>query len=205
MIGWPEQRPDVLPRREGWFDDRNRAFLSCFVGSGDVVVEIGAWVGESTLWLAEQVGETGHVYTIDHFQGSWEHRTDPALAAKLPTLWETFVVNCWNSRERITPVKADSRVGLLALYQKGIQPTLVYVDGAHDYDTVVRDILLSAFLWPSAQIVGDDFAHPDVRRAAFDTSNLLNDELYGNKRCFALGRLRLRGVEEEHPEQPRVR
>ena len=163
-------------------------FLSCFVAPGDTVVEIGAWVGESTLWLAAQTGPTGHVYTIDHFQGSWEHRTDPHQAAKLPTLWETFVVNCWESRERITPVKADSRAGLLELYHRGVRPTLVYVDGAHDYDTVVRDLLLSSFLWPSAQIVGDDFEHPDVQRAAFDASRVLQHELNGNKRCFALGR-----------------
>lgn len=186
---WPERRPDVIPRREGWFDERNRAFLSCFVGPGDVIVEIGAWVGESALWLAEQVGVTGHVYTIDHFQGSWEHRTDPAMAAKLSTLWETFVVNCWDVRGQITPVKVDSRIGLLALYSQGVRPALVYVDGAHDYDTAVRDLLLSAFLWPSAQIVGDDFEHPDVRRAAFDAGRVLQHELYGNKKCFALGRL----------------
>jgi hypothetical protein len=196
---WPDRLPDVAPSREGWFDQRNRAFLSCFVGPGDVVVEIGAWTGNSTLWLAEKVGEAGHVYTIDHFKGSWEHQADPGLAAKLPTLWETFVVNCWDSRDRITPVRADSRVGLLALYNRAVRPALVYVDGAHDYDTAVRDLLLSAFLWPSAQLVGDDFEHPDVQRAAFDAAKVLQRELHGNKRCFALG-----GVEEKHPEQPRV-
>lgn len=183
MIGWPAQRPDVPLQHEGWFDDRNRAFLSCFVGPEDVVVEIGAWMGESTLWLASKAK---HVYTVDHFQGSWEHRTDPKLAEKLPGLWDTFVANCWDSRERITPVRADSRIGLLVLYSLTIQPTLVYVDGAHDYDTAVRDLLLSAFLWPSAQIVGDDFEHPDVRRAAFDAGRVLRRELSGNKRCFAL-------------------
>ena len=125
---------------------------------------------------------------IDHFQGSWEHRTDPALAAKLSTLWETFVVNCWDSRECITPVVADSRVGLLTLYHRGIRPVLVYVDGAHDYGTAVRDLLLAAFLWPSAQIVGDDFEHPDVRRAAF-TRVGFSVTSCRNKRCFALGRL----------------
>lgn len=185
---WPEIRPDVPLQREGWFDERNRAFLSCFVGPGDVVVEIGAWMGESTLWLAEQVGAVGRIYTIDHFQGSWEHRTDPAMAAKLSTLWETFVVNCWDKRETITPVKADSRTGLLALHSRGVLPMLVYVDGAHDYDTVVRDLLLSAFLWPTAQIVGDDLEQQDVWRAAFDASKVLQRELHGNKRCFALGR-----------------
>lgn len=142
-------------------------------------------MGASTRWFAENVK---HVYTVDHFRGSWEHKADPAVAAKLPTLWETFVVNCWNSRERITPVRLDSREGLLTLHNRGVRPTVVYVDGAHDYDTVVRDLLLSAFLWPDAQIIGDDFEHVAVQRAAFDASKVLQRELRGNKRCFALGR-----------------
>lgn len=195
---WPTLRPDVPLRQENWFGDRNRAFLSCFVGPGDTVVEIGAWVGDSTLWLADRVGETGHVYTVDHFEGSWEHKVDPTMTAKLANLWMTFVANCWDKRERITPVVADSRAGLLSLHQRGIRtPTLVYVDGAHDYETAVRDLLLSAFLWPRVQIVGDDFERADVRRAAFDASRVLQRELHGNKRCFALG---LEGVEEEHLE-----
>lgn len=186
---WPAERPDVPSWREKWFDEHNQMLLSCFVASGDTVVEIGAWVGDSTLWLAAQVESTGHVYTIDHFQGSREHQLDPKTSAKLPTLWETFVVNCWGSRERITPVRLDSREGLLTLHSRGVRPTVVYVDGAHDYDTVVRDLLLSAFLWPDAQIIGDDFEHVDVQRAAFDAGKVLRRELRGNKRCFALGRL----------------
>ncbi len=187
-VGWPDERPAVAPRAEGWFDDRNRNFLSCFVGSGDIVIEIGAWMGLSTLWLADRVGPTGHVYTIDHFEGSWEHKTDPATAAKLPLLWETFVVNCWDSRALITPVRADSREGLLALHNRGVLPTAVYVDGAHDYGTAVRDVLLSAFLWPRAQIVGDDLENANVCRAAFDAAKVLQQEVVGNKRCFALAR-----------------
>lgn len=183
MIGWPEQCPDVPACSDGWFDERNQKFLSCFVDADDTVIEIGAWMGASTRWFARKAK---HVYTIDHFEGSWEHKTDPVTAAKLATLWETFVVNCWDSRERITPVRADSRVGLLTLYNSGVRPTVVYVDGAHDYDTAVRDVLLSAFLWPSAQIVGDDFETADVRRAAFDAAKVLRREVHGNKRCFAL-------------------
>lgn len=186
-VGWPIECSTAPPRAEGWFDGRNRDFLSCYVGPGDVVVEIGAWMGLSTLWLADRVGPTGHVWTIDHFQGSREHKIEPRYAEQLPTLWDTFVANCWNARDRITPVRADSRAGLLHLHERSLVPTVVYVDGAHDYDTVVRDLLLSAFIWPQARIVGDDFEMADVMRAAFDTSKILRRRLLGNKRCFTFG------------------
>ena len=196
---WPAQRPHVPPQRQRWFSAVNADFLSLFVGPGAVVVEIGAWMGESALWFADTVGATGHVYTIDHFKGSREHRADPKLAEKLSTLWETFVVNCWDSRERITPVRFDSRAGLLTLYQHGVRPAVIYVDGAHDYETVMRDVLLSAFLWPAAQITGDDFDWPDVHRAALDAGRVLGRAVQEHERCFALRR-----VEEKHPKQPCV-
>lgn len=197
---WPTERPNVSPRRQEWFGAIHADFLSLFVGPGAIVIEIGAWMGESALWLANRVGPAGHVYTIDHFKGSREHHDDPALAEKLPTLWETFVVNCWDKRERITPVRLDSRDGLLTLHQSGVQPAVIYVDGAHDYATVIRDVLLSAFLWPAVQITGDDFDWPDVRRAAFDAGKVLGRTVQEHERCFALRR-----IEEKHPEEPRIR
>lgn len=172
----------MAPCPEGWFDAFNMEFLAHFVGPGSVVVEIGAWLGKSTLWLASAVGPAGHVYTIDHFKGSQEHHADPRLS----TLWETFVVNCWDSRERISPVRLDSRAGLLDLHQREVWPTLVYVDGAHDYETVVRDVLLAAFLWPDVQITGDDFDWPTVRAAVADAAKILHCKIVDNKRCFAL-------------------
>jgi len=36
---------------------------------------------------------------------SLEHQRDPKLMELLPVLYETFLVNCWNERSRITPVR----------------------------------------------------------------------------------------------------
>lgn len=184
LSAWPEQRPDVPPCLDGWFDGVNADILSQFIGPGAVVVEIGSWMGKSTLWLAEKVGPAGHVYAVDHFKGSAEHQADP----RLPTLWETFVVNCWDRRDRITPVRADSRVGLLDLYHRGVWPAVVYVDGSHDYHAAARDILLGAFLWADAQIVGDDYWMPSVRQAALDAGRVLGRAVDGNDRCFSIKR-----------------
>ena len=184
MTGWPKEKPSVLPRLHGWFSDSNKDFLSCFVGEGDIVIEIGAWLGKSTLWLAEKVGPKGRVISIDHFEGSFEHKTDPDAAAILPILWETYVVNCWEMRERIFPVRADSKDALPYLHSSGVEPTVIYVDGSHSYDDVVRDLCLCLCLWPKARIIGDDFEMESVMKAAFHVASAFRRDIAGNKRCF---------------------
>lgn len=177
-------KPSVLPRLEGWFGTHNKDFLSCFVGRGDVVIEIGAWLGMSTLWLAEKVGPLGKIVSIDHFEGSRDHKIDPRHASILPILWETFVVNCWEMRDRIVPVCGSSRDALPYLQASGFEPNVIYVDGSHDYDDVVLDLTLSLALWPKARVVGDDFEVDSVLRAAFNVAQCFGKNVVGNKRCF---------------------
>ncbi len=184
ITGWPREKPSVLPRMEGWFGQSNKDFLSCFVGEGDTVIEVGAFLGLSTLWLAEKVGKSGRVVTIDTFEGNWEHKVDPALATVLPLLWETFVVNCWDMRERIIPVRADAKDALPYLHTAGFEPNVIYIDGSHLYDDVVRDLALTISLWPKARIVGDDFEMETVMKAAFHVASAFRRDVVGNKRCF---------------------
>jgi Methyltransferase domain len=184
-IGWPTRCPDVPPSEDGWFDEKNQDFLSLYVTEGDTVIEIGSWMGLSTRWLARKVGEQGHVFAIDNFKGSREHQHDPKTATKLPRLWESFISSCWHMKDRITPVRGDSHESLLYLHGSKIRlPDLVYVDGSHDYDDVVKDLILSMFIWPTAKIVGDDFELSDVERAAVAVANLTGKRLLGNKRCY---------------------
>lgn len=184
ITGWPKEKPTVPALLEGWFTQSNKDFLSCFVGEGDVVIEVGSWLGLSTLWLADKVGPQGKVIAIDTFEGSFEHKTNPGLKSLLAVLWETFTVNCWEMRDRIFPVRAHSRDGLSYLHTAGFQPNVIYIDGSHLYDDVVRDLSLALCLWPDARIVGDDFEMENVLKAAFHVASAFRLDVAGNKKCF---------------------
>lgn len=185
--GWPEERPALEPRVDGWFDQENEAFLEPFARSGANVLEVGSWLGKSAIWFARHVGTEGCVWTVDHFLG------DPEIlktrqAREIPTLWEQFVSNCWDYRGTIRPIKMSSSEALPLLAAGGAKPNLIYVDGAHDYENAFHDIMLSCLLWPTATIAGDDLAMPTVKDAAMNAAFCLRRRLLPSPggRCFRL-------------------
>ena len=69
----------------------------------------------------------------------------------------------------VTPFPIDSHNGLIWLAKNNVQADLIYVDGAHDYEGVARDLRNSIpVLKQGGWILGDDFIHPPVRQAAYD-------------------------------------
>jgi hypothetical protein len=83
----------------------------------------------------------------------------------LPVLYETFLANCWDYRQRIVPVRLDSLEGLAEVAQHGILPDVVYLDGDHTYEAVYADVQLIRRLFPAATLVGDDWDWEGVRAA----------------------------------------
>jgi hypothetical protein len=167
---WPATRPEVeLPREHlGWLDEGVRRLLAgALSGETRLVVELGAWLGLSTRWLADHApGAT--VVTIDHWRGSPEHHARPAWRALLPTLYETFLAMCWPYRDRVIPLRLTTLAGLQVVADYRLCPDLVYVDAEHSYQAVLSELELAGRLFPTAALVGDDYPHPPVRAAVDD-------------------------------------
>ena len=106
-------------------------------------------------------------------------------------LWETFLVNLWPHRNRVSAIKNDSLTGLRIiadyLTQLGERDTvsLIYIDADHRYDAVCEEIRLAHQLFPNAQLVGDDYtAHRPVRRAVCDMASLLGMTVQTDHNCW---------------------
>lgn len=117
-----------------------------------IVVEVGSGIGRVTEFLA---GVCAMVYAID----TWEHTVGPDERTQQldDTPFETFCINCWDSRLRIIPVHAKSLIGLEFLKSKGVKPHAIYLDGSHQYQAIVDDIITANTLFPGVPIYGDDF------------------------------------------------
>lgn len=157
MYPWPAQKPDVAEDPEGWFCGENRAVLERRVAGAKVVLELGAWKGMSTRWLCEHTEDA--VITVDHWKGSAEHQGRPELAQ----LYEIFVANCWEHRDRLIPVRSDSIAGMRQIESLGIKPDVIYVDTSHDADHLEWELGAAFDLFPSAHIVGDDWTWDTVK------------------------------------------
>lgn len=104
-----------------------------------VIVEIGSWKGKSTIWLGKGAREAGAktIYAIDHHVGSQEHQGEG------PPVW-TFKEFENNIRKAglddiVTPLVKTS-VEARPLVKDPID--LLFIDGAHDYDSVKQDFRL---------------------------------------------------------------
>jgi predicted O-methyltransferase YrrM len=179
---WPEEKPTAKPDSQGWFSPCVQDRLHKLIKPDmKTILELGAWLGKSTRAICDMAPDA-QVITIDTWEGSEEHVDNPKLA----TLHQTFLVNCWEYKDQLVPIKATTQKGMEELAKLGVKPDLIYIDADHSYDGVYQDITLAMDLWPNAQIVGDDWAfgaldvtpYP-VRNAAADVALLRGKTLVG--------------------------
>lgn len=164
---WPSRCPTVAAMEShGWLSDSTRELLASVLGDETtLIVELGSWLGLSTRFIAD-CAPNATVIAVDHWLGSAEHRDRPELAALLPMLYQTFLRNCWDYRGRVIPCRMDVCVALEELANRGLTPDVVYLDAAHDFETVLEHVQTVRKLFPAAVLIGDDWDWQSVRLAA---------------------------------------
>lgn len=168
---WPESRPEleiVRPEIAGWFAGANRKMLANLlattrIGESRVILELGSFRGLSSKWLAQRTVAADTIICIDHWLGSEEHQNRDDYRELLATLYEVFLSNLWEYRERVVPMRTTTLDGMKELHALGVIPDIIYVDAAHDAESVYRDITLAKTLFPDAEICGDDWMRQSVR------------------------------------------
>lgn len=144
---------------------------------GDEILEIGSFMGRSTAYLATNIINSGkkvHLYALDTFQGSSEHSGLDIDGG----FYETFKENCkaFLLGGIVTPIKSRSDdVNTLARFKDNHFQGII-IDGAHEYEAVMEDILN---WWPKLKdggsMIGDDMSLSSVQQAVQDT--------FGKQKC----------------------
>lgn len=177
---WPAEAPDVeVDWGPKWFlDDEHYGHTKTLLRwAGDhvkVVLELGSFLGRSANALL-RIFPNAHVLTVDNWQGSSEHLADPELRKLLPNMERTFRRNLWYKRERVTPITASTQEGMRVIHECGVIPDLIYVDASHKTEDALEDILTACRLFPTAQLVGDDWRWGSVRAAVEQASEELEE------------------------------
>ncbi len=165
IFPWPEKRPHLEECWHGWFSQDHERLLSRYLSADTkLVVELGSWMGLSTRFLCVAAPNAA-VVAIDHWAGSQEHFADPQLAALVPGSYDQFIANMWPLRDRVVPVRLTTKLGMQLVKSLELEPDLVYVDAAHDTNSVLEDLYGATIYFPGAKIVGDDWNWPTVRLA----------------------------------------
>jgi hypothetical protein len=178
---WPAARPKVqLPRVKGWIhrEPFHRTMKAVLNKDAKLVVELGVWVGQSTLEILSKYPQITTV-CVDHWEGSIEHKSGrkPEWTRELDRLYDKFLYMCWDYRDRIVPMKMDTVEGLRKIHKFGVKPDCIIVDADHTYDGVKRDLTTCHELFPRVPIVGDDWLFQSIQKAAYEIRDLTGRRL----------------------------
>jgi hypothetical protein len=168
------------PTVDGWFNQSvrpgfDRLLASLPADRPSTLVQIGTWVGRATAYLGVEIVNSGKPVTlvaVDHFQGSAEIDHHPR-AVNVPRSEALFRANtaplATALGDRFEILVSDSAAAAILFADGSVDA--VWIDGAHSYDLVKRD--LDAWI-PKIRaggvMGGDDFDRrcPGVTRAVLE-------------------------------------
>ena len=161
----------VEPDLQGWGSDHpifERLIQSL---RPNRVLEVGSWKGRSAINMATHLRKAGlaaEMICVDTWLGSPEHwlRAAPGYHESLklrngyPTVYNTFLANVVRAglTDIITPYASTSESAFHVFRQKNYTFDLIYLDAAHEFDAVTRDLLgCWSVLRDPGVILGDDY------------------------------------------------
>lgn len=141
---------------------------------GDTVAEVGVWLGRSSIFLAQELARQGKrdvkIIAVDNFRGESnqiEHEaTVRAAGGSIRARFEENIARC-GVEDRFQILEGDS--ALMASQVPDGSLAFCYIDAAHDYESVKRDI--AAWLpkvKPGGMIAGHDADWDPVLQAVLE-------------------------------------
>ena len=99
-------------------------------------------------------------------------------------------------RDVIIPLPTTSESGAFILARKQVRPDLVYIDGAHEHDAVLRDLRVYwRILADKGIILGDDYAGwASVTQAANEFAAEIGYQIFGKSGKFVLSKDKSRPI-----------
>jgi hypothetical protein len=124
----------------GWFKAANLfAQMVRSAKNNSHFVEIGAWLGSSTTFMAVEIINSGKNIkfdSIDTWKGSEEHKNEEVVVND--TLYNDYLKNIEPVKHMVNPIRLPS-IEAAELYEDN-SLDFVFIDGSHDYENVKNDI-----------------------------------------------------------------
>lgn len=158
----------VLPETlaGGWNWDKQEKILEKIIEENQInvnsIIEIGSYVGYSTIGLAKFCSETGVVIAIDSWQDPEFYQSYSEGFQCNPYYFQQFLSNIihTNLQNIVIPFKMSSHE---AYQMISTQADIIYIDGDHSFNGVLSDMLNFWFLLKEGGIMcGDDFHFKSV-------------------------------------------
>jgi len=157
---WPETKPDLPFDGQGWFGWCHKAMMDVVLPKdyGVTVIELGSWLGLSTRFILSSA-PAATVLAIDHWRGdeSILRDADEETKNKVSKLYETFLSNCWEYKDRLVPMRTTTIEGIREIRSLDVKPGFIFLDASHKYEDAKADLEEVLRLYPDVRIGGDDY------------------------------------------------
>lgn len=144
--------------------------------NGSTMVEVGSWKGKSIAYFVVEAINRGKQitsYSVDTWEGSEEHIDNEVIKSK--SLYEVFLNNTAPIKEKFFHIRKPSVEAAADFIDDSLD--FVFIDAAHDYESVKTDIVAWINKVKSGGVIaGHDYLFPDVKRAV--------DEYFGDSVLF---------------------
>lgn len=156
---------------DGWCDYRKVYYsIASKLETGDTFVEVGSWQGQSIILLAQELQNLGkkvRLFCVDTFKGEVGQSEHLAVVAgNGGSIRSIFEANIKAAKvdDMIQIIEGDSAESAALFEDESLAG--VYIDAAHDYESVKKD--LAAWLpkvKPDGIFAGHDYPHHEVKQA----------------------------------------
>jgi predicted O-methyltransferase YrrM len=125
---------------EGWMSEPELIWLAEQAQKSLTTVEIGAWMGRSTRAMADNT--SGNVIAVDTWDGSAENQ-ESLKGKPHGYLFQKFCDNLADhiASGRVLPMRGNSLAVAAHCAEEGLRFGMIFIDAAHDYESVRNDIL----------------------------------------------------------------
>jgi hypothetical protein len=172
-ITYPSSDTDMAKRIEGWMSDKELDFLGVAAKSHKNILEIGSYKGKSARVFADNTD--GTVVCIDPWNAFVFSSTGKII---YETNDNTYIEFQKNLKEHIESEKVIPYRMMFSEYEpNGFKPDFIFIDAAHDYESVKHDIDKALSMKPKL-LAGHDYdpnVWPGVVKAVDERFNKINN------------------------------
>jgi hypothetical protein len=142
----------------GWMSEPELIWLATQARLHRLIVEFGSLHGRSTRAMADNMMEDGRIWAVDPWKGDYYHEDGnpiPVTTAVMPYFMRNLADYIIGGR--VIPIRNFSY-----RFSLPFRVDMVFLDGDHRYETVVKDIKKAhELLKEDGLICGHDYGHPD--------------------------------------------